>query len=59
VRLRLGEWTSQKLTSSEALKKYLETKNVPEGRKEVLLDYGERLIWEAEQRVGENMEVGR
>jgi len=59
ARLRLGEWTSQKLIPTEALKKYLETKKVPEERQEVLLEYGERLIWEAEQRVGENMEVRR
>jgi exonuclease SbcD len=58
ARLRLGEWTSQKLTTTEALKKYLETKKVPEERQKVLLDYGERLIWEAEQRAGENMKVG-
>ena len=59
ARLRLGEWTSQKLTPTEALKKYLKTKKVPEERQTVLLEYGERLIWEAEQRVGENMEVRR
>jgi exonuclease SbcD len=58
ARLRLGEWTSQKLTPTEALKKYLETKKVPEERQKVLLDYGERLMWEAEQRAGENMKVG-
>lgn len=57
--LRLGEWTSQKLTPTEALKKYLEIKEVPEECEKVLLDYGERLIWEAAQRVEENMEVGR
>jgi hypothetical protein len=55
----LGEWVSQKLAPTEALKKYLETKSVPEERKKVLLDYGERLIWKAAQRVEENMEVSR
>jgi hypothetical protein len=55
----LGEWTSQQLTPTEALKKYLETKKVSDERQEVLLKYGERLIWEAEQRIGENMEVGK
>jgi exonuclease SbcD len=59
ARLRLGEWTSQQLTPTEALKKYLETKKVSDERQEVLLKYGERLIWEAEQRIGENMEVGK
>jgi len=58
ARLRLGDWTSQKLTPVEALKKYLETKKVLDERKRVLLEYGERLMWEAEQKVEENMEVG-
>ena len=55
----MGEWTSQKLTPTEAPKKYLETKNEYEECEKVLLDYGERLILEAEQRVVENMKVGR
>ena len=49
--LRLGEWTSQKLAPFEALKRYLETKKVPDERQKVLLEYGEKLIWEAEQRI--------
>jgi len=58
ARLRLGEWTSQKLTPVDALKKYLDTKKVSEERQKVLLEYGERLMWEAEQRRGDSMEVG-
>src|SRR4030042_1101908 len=58
ARLRLGEWTSHELTPVEALKKYLETKEVPDERKTVLLEYGESLMWEAEQEVEESMEVG-
>jgi exonuclease SbcD len=49
--LRFGEWTSQKLAPFEALKRYLETKKVPDERQKVLLEYGEKLIWEAEQRI--------
>jgi len=58
TRLRLGEWSSQELPPVEALKKYLETKKVSDERQKVLLEYGEKLMWEAEQRVGEGMEVG-
>ncbi len=58
ARLRLSEWTTQKLTPVDALKKYLETKKVSDERQKILLEYGERLMWEAEQRVGESMEVG-
>ena len=58
ARLRLGEWTSHELTPVEALKKYLETKEVPDERKKVLLEYGGSLMWEAEQEVEESMEVG-
>jgi exonuclease SbcD len=58
-RLRLGQWTSQELTPVEALRKYLEMKKVPEDRKKVLLEYGERLVLEAEQKIGESVEVGR
>jgi len=57
ARLRLGEWTSQTLTPVEVLKKYLETKKVSDERQKVLLEYGERLVWDTEQRIGENMEV--
>lgn len=57
--LRLGEWTSQKLAPFEALKRYLETKKIPDERQKVLLEYGEKLILEAEQRIEESMEVGK
>ena len=43
---RAGEWQSEKLTPVEALKKYLETKNIPEERRKILIEYGERLIEE-------------
>jgi exonuclease SbcD len=59
ARLRLGEWMSQKMTPVEALKKYLETKKVPDERQKVLLAYGEKLMWENEQRVAEIIEGGR
>jgi len=57
TRLRLGEWSSQKLTPIEALKKYLENKKVSDQRQKVLLAYGEKLTWEVEQRAGEGMEI--
>lgn len=57
-RLRLGQWMSQELIPVEALRKYLEMKKVPEDRKKVLLEYGERLVLEAEQKIGESVEVG-
>jgi hypothetical protein len=45
---------------TEAPKKYLEHKNMPEECEKVLLDCGERLIWGGvAQRVVENMKVGR
>src|SRR4030042_221882 len=50
ARLRLGELSSQRLSPIEALKRYLETKKVRDERQKVLLEYGEKLIWEAEQR---------
>ncbi len=59
ARPRLGEWMSQKMTPTEALKKYLETKKVPDERQKVLLEYGEKLMWENEQRVAGSMEGGR
>jgi hypothetical protein len=58
ARLRLGEWASQKLTPVEALQKYLETKKVSTERQKVLLEYGEKLMWEVEQSMEENIEVG-
>lgn len=58
VRLRLGEWASQKLTPVEALQKYLETKKVSAERQKALLEYGEKLMWELEQSTEANIEVG-
>ncbi|MGD0353141.1 MAG: exonuclease SbcCD subunit D [Dehalococcoidia bacterium] len=48
ARLRLGELTSQRLSPIEALKRYLDTKKVRDERQKVLLEYGEKLIWQAE-----------
>ncbi len=48
ARLRLGELTGQGLSPIEALKRYLETKKVNDERQKVLLEYGEKLIWQAE-----------
>jgi exonuclease SbcD len=47
-RLRLGELTGLGLSPVEALKKYLEAKKVSDERQKVLLEYGEKLIWQAE-----------
>jgi hypothetical protein len=44
---RSGEWQSEELTPVQALKKYLETKNVPEARRKTLLEFGGRLIEES------------
>jgi exonuclease SbcD len=43
---RSGDWQSEGLTPVQALKKYLETKNIPEARRKTLLEFGERLIEE-------------
>ena len=59
TRLRLGELTSQGLSPIEALKRYLETKKIREERQKVLIEYGEKLIWQAEQRAEETLEVGK
>jgi exonuclease SbcD len=47
-RLRLGELTGLGLSPIEALKKYLETKKVSDERQKVILEYGEKLICQAE-----------
>ena len=47
TRPRLGDWASEDLTPVEALRIYLETKNIPRERQVVLLEYGERLIRDA------------
>lgn len=39
-----GAWASEELTPIEALKKYLESKNIPEDRMKTLMEYGEKLI---------------
>jgi exonuclease SbcD len=52
-RLRLGESVSQMLSPFEALKRYLETKKVRAERQEVLLEYGEKLIWQMEKKAEE------
>jgi exonuclease SbcD len=59
ARLRLGELTSQGLSPIEALKIYLETKKVRAERQKILLGYGEKLIWQAEQRIEETLEAGK
>ena len=56
-RIRMGELPSQGLSPIEALRKYLETKKVREERRQVLLEYGEKLIWQAEQRTDETVET--
>lgn len=50
ARLRLGALPGQGLGPMEALKIYLETKKVRDERQKVLLEYGEKLIWQVEQR---------
>ena len=44
TRLRLGNWTAEEITPIEALKAYLESKNVSPERAKILLEYGEKLI---------------
>ena len=44
TRLRLGNWTAEEITPLEALKAYLESKQVSPERTKVLLEYGEKLI---------------
>jgi len=46
TRLRLGDWVSGELTPVEALRVYLENKKVPDERQKVLIEYGEKLMWE-------------
>lgn len=56
-RIRMSELTTQGLSPIEALRKYLETKKVREERLKVLLEYGEKLICQAEQRTDETVEA--
>ncbi|UCG10534.1 MAG: exonuclease SbcCD subunit D [Dehalococcoidia bacterium] len=44
ARLRLGEFAAEEITPLDALKKYLESKNVSPQRTRVLLEYAEKLI---------------
>jgi len=44
ARLRLGEFAAEEITPLDALKKYLESKNVSPERTRVLLEYAEKLI---------------
>jgi exonuclease SbcD len=44
---RSNDWQSEGLTPVQALKKYLDTKNIPESRRKTLLEFGERLIEES------------
>jgi len=52
ARLRLGQWTAEEITPSDALKAYLESKKVAPGRAKLLLEYGERLIQEQRTKQG-------
>ena len=44
ARPRLGSWTAEEITPLEALKAYLESQKVSPERRQVLLEYGEKLI---------------
>ncbi|MFC2072011.1 exonuclease SbcCD subunit D [Chloroflexota bacterium] len=44
ARLRLGQFTAEEITPLEALKTYLEAKQVPPPQAKLLLEYGEKLI---------------
>ncbi|MFC2007586.1 exonuclease SbcCD subunit D [Chloroflexota bacterium] len=44
ARQRLGKLTAEEITPIEALKSYLEDKNIPPEQAKILLEYGERLI---------------
>lgn len=59
ARPRLGDWASEELTPIEALRIYLEKKNVPRERQEILLEYGTRLIREASSEPSETTVVER
>jgi exonuclease SbcD len=49
TRLRIGERTAEEIAPLEALKAYLDSKNVAEERQKILLEYGEKLIESAEE----------
>jgi exonuclease SbcD len=44
TRLRMGNRTAEEITPIDALKTYLESKNVPMERRRVLLEYGQKFI---------------
>jgi exonuclease SbcD len=52
TRLRLGQWTAEEITPSEALKAYLESKKTAPERAKLLLEYGKRLIQEQGAKQG-------
>jgi len=58
-RPRLGDWAIGELTPVEALRIYLEKKNVPRERQKILLEYGTRLIREASSEPSETTLVER
>jgi exonuclease SbcD len=49
TRLRLGNRTAEEISPVDALKAYLESKNIPPERQKVLLEYGEKLIEELKE----------
>ena len=49
TRLRMGNRTAEEIAPGDALKAYLETKNIPPDRQKVLLEYGEKLIEDLEE----------
>jgi len=49
TRLRMGNRTAEEITPGDALKAYLESKNIPPDRQKVLLEYGEKLIEDLEE----------
>jgi exonuclease SbcD len=46
TRLRMGNRTAEEITPIDALKAYLESKNVPAERQRILLEYGQKFIEE-------------
>ncbi len=52
TRLRLGQWTAEEITPSDALKAYLESKKTSPERAKLLLEYGEKLIQEQRTKQG-------
>jgi hypothetical protein len=49
TRLRIGERTAEEIAPLEALKAYLDSKNVTVERQKTLLEYGEKLINSTEE----------